>query len=372
MRIIRNAVTTIAVLLFATSVLAQDRKPISPGEMSTYVVSAKAGVVNVVEGAATVTRAVPFANPEMLISGDELRAGDIVKTVTGSRAEILLNPGCYLRLGDASEFVFLLNGSANDKIKLSRGSAIVEASAIDDIILVETPNANFEIRQVGLYRFNVAADGRSEIVVRNGRALVGTTAIRGGKRAIVEGGVPTIAALNKKELDDLDTWSMERARTLIATNKKLSNRVMKRSLAMGFASNSWIYDPFGGYYTFLPWTAGFASPYGGSYSVCNPYWYLPPWWRHHNDGGHHRRPGGGGGQPTDGGTQAGGNTGGGHGHPNRGGGQQTPLPRSEPPGHQASPPRGESAGRGFESHGAGVSGGAPAAAPSHEGGGKKH
>ena len=354
MKIIKNTVSTAALLLFATSVLAQDRKPIPPDEMSTYVVSAKAGVVNVVEGAATVTRAVPFASPEMLISGDELRVGDTVKTGAGSRAEILLNPGCYLRLGDASEFVFLFDGSTTDKIKLSRGSAIVETSAIDGVILVETPKANFEITQVGLYRFNVAADGRTEVAVRKGLVLVGNTAIKGGKRAIVEGSAPTIAALNKKELDDLDSWSMERARTLIATNNKLSNRVMKRSLAMGFASNSWIYDSFCGCYTFLPWTAGFASPYGWSYSVYNPYWYLPPWWRNYNDGGHHHRPGGGGGQPTSGGSQAGGGPGGGH--PGRGG------------GHQVPPPRGEAASRGFEPHG----GGAPMATPSHEGGGKKH
>ena len=366
MRIIKNAVTTTSVLLFATSVLAQDRKPIPPDEMGTYVVSAKAGVVNVVEGAASVTRAVPFANPEMLISGDELRPGDTVKTGAGSRAEILLNPGCYLRLGDASEFVFLFDGSTNDKIKLSRGSAIVETSAIDDVILVETPKANFEITQIGLYRFNIAADGRTEVAVRKGRVFVGSTAIKGGKRAIVEGGVPTIATLNKNELDDLDGWSRERARTLIAANKKLSNRVMKRSLAMGFASNSWIYDPFCGCYTFLPCTAGFASPYGWSYSVCNPYWYLPPWWRHYNDGGHHRRPGGSGGQPTGGGGQAGGSPGGGH--PGRGGGHQAPPPRSEPPGHQTPPPRSEAASRGFEPHG----GGAPMPTPSHEGGSRKH
>ena len=367
MRIIRN-VSTVAVLLIATSVLAQDRKPISRDEMSTYVVSAKAGVVNIVEGTATVTRAVPFAIPEMLISGDDLRAGDTVKTGAGGRAEILLNPGCYLRLGDASEFVFLFGGSARDKIKLSHGSAIVETSVVDAAILVETPKTDFEIKQMGIYRFNVAADGRTEVAVHEGRVHVGNTAIKKGKRAMVEG-VPTIAALNNKELDDLDIWSMERARTLIATNKKLSNRVMKRSLAMGFAYNSWIYDPFCGCYTFLPWTAGFDSPYGWSYSVYNPYWYLPPWWRQPNNGGHHRRHGGG--QPTSGGTQAGGNPG--AGHPGRSGGQQTPPSRSEPPGHQAPPPRGEAVGRGFETRGGGFSGGgAPTAAPSHEGGGKKH
>jgi hypothetical protein len=360
MKTIGYAVSPVSVLLIVSSVLAQDRKPLSPDEMNTYVVSAKAGVVNVVQGAATVTRAVPFASPEMLISGDDLRVGDTVKTGAGARAEILLNPGCYMRLGDASEFVFLFDGSSNDRIKLSCGSAIVETSAIDNVILVETPRANFKITQVGLYRFDVAPDGKTEVAVRKGRVLVGITAIRGGGRAVVEGGRPTIAKLNRNELDDLDSWSKERARTLIATNKNLSTSAIKRSLAMGFASNSWIYDPLCGCYTFLPWTLGFDSPYGWSYSVYNPYWYFPSWWQRHNDGGVRRGPSGGGGQPAGGGTQAGGNPGGGHGHPGRGGNQPPPAPRSD------------LAGRGFESGGGGAARGAPTATPSHQGGGKNH
>src|SRR2546427_85338 len=93
-------------------------KPISQGEMSKYIVSAKAGVVNIVEGGATVTRAKPFATAEMLISGDELLTGDIVKTGPRGRVEVLLNPGNYLRLGEGSEFVFLFDSASENRIKL--------------------------------------------------------------------------------------------------------------------------------------------------------------------------------------------------------------------------------------------------------------
>lgn len=356
MKAIKNAITATSVLLFAVSALGQDRKPIPSDEMSTYVVSAKAGIVSIVEGAATITHAVPFAIPEMLLSGDALRLGDTVKTGGGSRAEILLDPGCYLRLGEASEFVFLFDGSSTSKIKLSQGSAVVEASTIDDVIVVATPKANFEITRVGLYRFNASPDGKAEVAVRKGRVLIDKTLVREGKRAFIEGGVPTISALNKNDLDDLDNWSRERAMTLIATNKTLSTRVMKRSLAMGFASNSWIYDPFCGCYTFLPGTLGFASPYGWSYSVCNPYWYTYPWWQVYN--GSRRSNSGGGKSQPGGGSNVGGHPG--HGHPGRGG--------IHPP-----PPRIEPAGRGFEpSHSNGANRGASLPAPSHEGGGKKH
>src|SRR5437667_5312562 len=178
MKINRFGLTTIAIFLSATSALAQDRKPISQGEMSKYIVSAKAGVVNIVEGEATVTRAKPFATPNILISGDELLTGDIVNTGPTGRAEVLLNPGSFLRLGEGSEFVFLFDSPTGNRIKLLRGSAIIEASAMDDLIFVETPKAKLELVRVGLYRFNVPSDGKAEVAVSKGRVLVGDTTIK--------------------------------------------------------------------------------------------------------------------------------------------------------------------------------------------------
>lgn len=260
----------------ASAAIAQDRQPLADDEKDQYVVSARAGLVNMIDGAATVLRFKPFAMPEVLISGDELDTGDTVSTGSGGHAEILLNPGCYLRLGERSEFVFLFDGlSTENRIRLLRGSAIIEVSAIDDFMVVEAPHGKFAIARTGLYRFNVA-DGKTDVLVRKGSVLFGGTEIKQGKRAAADGGQPVIASFNKNVGDELDDWSKERARTLIAANKKLSNRGMKGNLAIGFVSNTWIYDPFFRCYTFLPYTGGFESPYGWRYSVCNPYWYSRP------------------------------------------------------------------------------------------------
>lgn len=322
MKTTKIAIATAAILLSATSVLAQARKPISPREMSNYVVSAKAGVVNVAEGDASVTRAKPFAMPDMLISGDELLAGDTVKTGATGRAEVLLNPGCYLRLGERSEFVFLFDGFTSNKIKLLRGSAIIEASAIDAFILVETPKAKFEIARAGLYRFNVGADAKAEVAVRKGRVFIGDTTIKEGKRAAVEGGTAAIAKLNKQDVDALDDWSKDRAKALIAANSRLSNIGMRRSLGMSFLYNAWIYDPFCRCYTFLPYTGGFASPYGWNYSVCNPYWYYAPRYNNGWSGG----GGNAGGQPSSGGGSGGGSGSSGGGSSGGGGHHHQPPP----------------------------------------------
>ncbi|MEK6321557.1 MAG: FecR family protein [Acidobacteriota bacterium] len=329
MKITKFAITIVAILLSATSGLAQDRKPISPGEISKYVVSAKAGLVNVVEGEASVTRAKPFAMPDMLISGDELLTGDTVKTGAKGRAEILLNPGSYLRLGEGSEFVFLFDSFTGNKIKLLRGSMVIEASAIDALILVETPKANFELARVGLYRFNVWADGKADVAVRKGRVLIGATTIKGGKRALVEGSTAAIAKLNKQDVDSLDDWSKNRARALIAANSRLSNRGMTRTLGMSLMYNTWIYDPFCRCYTFLPYAGGFSSPYGWNYPVCNPYWSY--YSGRYNNGGW-QSGGNGGGQPSSGGGSGGGSGSGGGGSSGggRGGGTQPPVPTNPP------------------------------------------
>lgn len=303
MRITRVVIGTVTVLLAASSVLAQDRKPLPRGEMDKYVISAKAGVVNLLEGDAQIIRARSSATPEMLISGDELQNGDTVKTGETGRTEILLNPGCFLRLGAQSEFVFLFDDLKGDRLRLVRGSAVLEASAIERTIAVETPKAMFDIARDGLYRFNISPDGKADVAVRKGRVLVGETTIKQGKRALVEGGTAAIAKLNKQDTDVLDEWSKGRSKALIAANSRLSNVGMSRTLGMSFLRNTWIYDPLCRCYTFLPFAGGFSSPYGWGYSVCNPFGYGYYYRPRYNNG---RWTGGGGTQSGGGGAGSGG------------------------------------------------------------------
>jgi len=309
MKFSRIIIGVTTILFISTASWAQDRKALPRSEMDKYVVSAKAGVVNLIEGEATVARVLPFDVPEeprALISGDELKSGDVVTTGTNGRVEILLDPGCFLRLGEQSKFVFLYDNLGTDKLKLTRGSAVLEASSIDSPISIETPKTTFQIIREGLYRFNVDSDGKAEIAVRKGRAIVGDTTIKEGKRAFVEGDTAAIAKLDKKDVDDLDGWSKERARSLIAANSRLSNSGMRRTLSRTLLYNAWIYDPFCRCYTFLPFSTGFASPYGWDYVVCNPfysyYYYYPR--RYYNGSGHNS----GSGSSSSGGTHAGGSS----------------------------------------------------------------
>ncbi|HJQ26760.1 MAG TPA: FecR domain-containing protein [Blastocatellia bacterium] len=323
MKATRIALAALALLLLAGLALGQDRKKLPADEADMYTVSAKIGVLNIVEGDVSYKR--DQAEWVRLTAGDELREGDAVKTGASGRAEILLTPGCYLRLAENSSFVLDNPHVYQFRLTLTSGSAIVEASALDGPMIVATPKNEFSIIKEGLYRFNLMADGRAEAIVRKGRLTVGNALIKGDQKVTVENGQPLVAAFDKKRMDSFDTWSQDRARDLIALNKRLSQRdLMSNALvgnsSLGFVSNVWIYSRRCGCYTFLPFGRGFASPYGWDYDVCNPFWnfysYYPsyPWGTGYYSGG---RSGSGSGSGTGSGGGSGtggGGTGDGHRH----------------------------------------------------------
>ena len=91
-----------------------------------FGISAKAGGVNNVVGRVRVTR--EEQQPQVLTSTDNLVAGETVTTASSSNAEILLNPGSYFRLGENSEFQFEDISLDNLRLRLMKGSAIIEAT----------------------------------------------------------------------------------------------------------------------------------------------------------------------------------------------------------------------------------------------------
>ena len=260
------ALTTIS--LIAASAQAQGRKSISNDEQSQYVVSAKAGVVNIVEGDVSFERG---GKVDMLLTSDVLRAGDVVRTGRDGRAEILLNPGSYLRLSADSEFTFSDTRLHMLGLKIMKGSAIVEASMIVEAITVVTPQGEFPIVDGGLYRFNVGADGGSEVIARKGKVQAGRVTVKEGKKAVIGAGAPVVTSFDKKSEDEFDAWSKERAKIIVAANNKLSNRALRRNSSLSLSGNSWVFNPFVGTYTYLPGYWGIYSPYGYGYNTCNPH-----------------------------------------------------------------------------------------------------
>jgi len=267
-------ILSVAIILCCSVVnLAQNREK--------FVISAKAGGINAITGQASVHGPGETDWQQLMIT-DDLNAGDRVRTASDGRVEILLNPGSYLRVGGNSEVELSDNTLSNLEVRLLRGTAIVEATGVDGVELninISTPHTKLAIVRQGLYRLNVVPDDATELIVRKGRVILSDshTKVKGGNKVIFSATNVTVAKLTKEEKknqEDVDVWSKERAETLAKANQRITNRMLNSAFA---SYNSW--DPFSrsvglwfyngrlGCYTFLPFFYGWGSPYGSSYST---------------------------------------------------------------------------------------------------------
>ncbi len=314
-RITQTTIFFLTIFALVLGVGAQERKKLSAEESGKYVVSAKAGIVSIVDGDVMVKSGKEDWRP--LLEGDELKPADIIKTGADGRIEILLNPGSYLRMAENSQLNFKTLTSFNLQMRLANGTAILEASAVDTAIKFATPQYEFKITRAGLYRFTADASGHSALLIRKGKVTVAGADVKDGKKVIVASNAPpAIQAFDKKAEDSFDTWSKTRAKTILAANKQLSDKRMRASLLSSASYRGlWVYDPWARLYTFLPGSWGFNSPYGGGYSRCNPYWYNNPTYNWGGNGGwgNGSGTGNGSGIGSGSGTGSGGATGGGTG-----------------------------------------------------------
>jgi len=261
-----------------------------------FVISARAGGVNAVTGKIGVH---PRGSTvwEPLTIKDNLEGGDVVKTGLDGRVEILLNPGSYMRVAENSEFELTSNSLDNLEVRLIRGTAIVEATGAEDtelLINITTPHAKMAIIGRGLYRVNVVPGDLTEVIVRKGRLLLSDpdAQIKAGKKLIFSGNSYSVAKLTdaeKKDVDNFDSWSKDRSQTVAKANQSLTGRD-RRLLRSGFSDDwarrfsprmggIWFFDPLYSCYSFMPFYAGWGSPYGSSYPFSFHRYY---WWEVRN------------------------------------------------------------------------------------------
>ncbi len=273
-------------VLFSSFVFAQNNNKTVSSTSDLYVISAKAGGVNYVEGKVVV--AGKNNRSGYLLKGDTVEVGDKVSTGADGKAEILLNPGSYIRLAENSSFEFLTTSLNNLRLKLNGGSAMFEVIADDEFkIAVKTPKADFSIITSGVYRVSVLNDGSGKIAVWKGKAQIGDfnyTEIKAGREAVVKGSQVAIEKFDRDEKDALENWSKTRAKDLAKVNSRLQRQDIRNTLISGFGASRWnMYNSFGlwvfdrsfGSYCFLPFGYSWNSPYGYSYGRDLWYFRLP-------------------------------------------------------------------------------------------------
>jgi len=281
--IIRVLIFSAVTFALGSDAIAQKRNA-GMSMADKFIISAEAGGVGYTEGSVSIAR---IDGPGgLLLKGDRVRIGDRVSTGEGSRAEILLNPGSYLRIGANSSFEFKTTSLDDLQIKLLKGTAIFEVYAANDFtVTILTPETRAKLVETGVYRVDLAADGSGILSVTNGRAMVGISGVKKGKTATLGDSAVSIAKFDRGKRDELADWSRTRSKDLAKTTSSLTRRDLSYSLMNSFNSgiwntrNSfglWVFDRFSGRHCFLPFGYGWDSPYGYGYGYGLYAYYRPP------------------------------------------------------------------------------------------------
>jgi hypothetical protein len=243
------SLTAAAISLFSASLYGQS------------VISAKAGLVHYTEGKVFVDDKI--IEPKI---GDfvEMKAGDVLRTSEG-RAEVLLTPGVFLRVGENSSFKLVNNKLEDIRLHLLHGSVIVEAGEVNkyDSIVVTAGAATINVEKRGLFRIDSdplvlrVFDGEA-VVAAGGQELK----VKEGKTAALNG-VLVAEKFNKDWSDPLQRWAGRRAGYLASANLSAAKSILDSG--NGWRSSGWYFNPYFGYFTFVPAFGNYYSPFGYHY-----------------------------------------------------------------------------------------------------------
>ena len=130
-------------------------------------IPAHPGILNYVEGQARIDG--QTVTPKS-IGTAEVEPGQVLETGKG-KAEILLTPGVFLRLGDNSAARLDADGLTHTSVELLQGEALVEADDLhtQNNIQVTEKNATTTLDKNGIYEFK--ADP-GQVSVYDGKATV--------------------------------------------------------------------------------------------------------------------------------------------------------------------------------------------------------
>ena len=224
---------------------------------------ARPGTINYVEGQA----AMGGQSLDAKSVGVELGVGQSITTLTG-KAEVLLTPGVFLRLGPNSSAKLVTAGLADTQVQLDQGHAMIEVDQIfpqNHLRVLQGP-VTIELQKKGLYDFDVAEhqvrifDG--EAVATNGSHRV---ELKNGHELNVAEANMKAHGFDKKQFEgDLYNWSSLRSSYLAEANIGEARTYVN---GPGFWGAGWYWNPWYSAYTFIPGDGFFYSPFGwGFYS----------------------------------------------------------------------------------------------------------
>jgi len=254
-------------MIFATSLLAA-----AQGRF------AQPGTVNYVEGQVNLDgQSITLQKIGSTLVGP----GQVLRTADG-KAEMLLTPGVFVRLGAHSAVKMISPSLSDTRVELVEGQTMLEVAAIEkeNHIEVAVGGARATIERRGIYEFSANPPMAR---VFDGKAVV---RMDDRSNSVYKGEEVALAAANPKLktrgfnvkqaqlADDLYAWSKLRADYTAQANMSAAAAAYRGS-GPGWYGAGWYWDPYFDQYAFLladgflwdPFGFGFFSPwYWGAYA----------------------------------------------------------------------------------------------------------
>ena len=228
------------------------------------------GTVNYVEGQASIGNQTISSND---IGSAQLEADQSLSTENG-KAEILLTPGVFLRLGNNSAVRMISPSITTTELAVNQGAAMLEVTQLypQNDIRISTGGATTRIEKTGLYAFDAS---QYQIRVFDGKAQVQyedhNVTVKGGHELALNNTSKLKAqGFDKKQYEDSDLYRFSSLRSsYLAEANAQSARVYVANgwYRPGWIGAGWYWNPWFRTFTFIPANGFLYSPFGwGFYS----------------------------------------------------------------------------------------------------------
>ncbi len=273
MRSLLNTSSRVAGALLAAALLL-------PAQTQARI--ARPGTVNYTEGIVSLNGQ---RVTERQVGSIEVATGQVLETQDG-KAEMLLTPGVFLRLGDHSAVRMVSPSITDTRVELVRGTAMVEAAQVlkENHLAVADQGSETLIQKHGIYSFNA---NQPAVAVFDGEAQVReedrTAELHKGHEVALGPNNPKLKteSFNVKkaeESDPLYAWSKLRSEYVAEANMSLAQTVYVSSPNWWYGTG-WYWNPYFDSFAFMPGFGYLDSPFGwGFYSPV--YWggYIAPYY----------------------------------------------------------------------------------------------
>jgi len=228
--------------------------------------AARPGSLNYVEGQVSIGKQNLDAKS---IGSVELQPGESLATGAG-KAELLLTPGVFFRIGDNSVARVLSPSLTDTEVELTHGDANVEVTEIhpQNFLRVIEDGRSTELVKNGLYDFDADRDLMrvfdGQAIVQDGNRQV---KVKGGHEVDFKMEPLQARKFDEKSLEmtDLYRWTSLRSSYLAEANADAAGTYAGGG--QGWYGAGWYWDPWFDAYTFIPGDGIFYSPFGwGFYS----------------------------------------------------------------------------------------------------------